>query len=365
MPWPRRSSSAAKTKVECGRLYFCTSAGGFAEHVVPLDESSARTPPLAVAETIGDAIGRPFLPAAPADGQCQWCDYRAVCGPYEEQRTARKPKGKPRAAPDAAGDAMTDLADAEARRRILTDFGTTLFVEAAAGTGKTTVLVGRIVALDSRRGEHARPHRRGDLHREGGRRDEAAAAHRDRDARGRTPTPRSRARLERALSELELARIGTIHAFCGDLLRERPVEAGDRSAASRLPPRTKRRNWRTRRSSAGSRRRSPTRLKASRRILRRRSKRQRPRDALATRWAALIEHRDFPALATRPIRSDGRDRRFVGAAGRASERWRAESSWPDDYLARNLAEIARFVARERPRRSGARPRLRRSRSVAA
>jgi ATP-dependent exoDNAse (exonuclease V) beta subunit len=29
------------------------------------------------------------------------------------------------------------LADAQARRRVLTDFGTTLFVEAAAGTGKT------------------------------------------------------------------------------------------------------------------------------------------------------------------------------------------------------------------------------------
>ena len=39
------------------------------------------------------------------------------------------------------------LADAQARRRVLTDFGTTLFVEAAAGTGKTSVLVGRIVAL--------------------------------------------------------------------------------------------------------------------------------------------------------------------------------------------------------------------------
>jgi ATP-dependent helicase/nuclease subunit A len=41
------------------------------------------------------------------------------------------------------------LADAAARRRILTDFETTLFVEAAAGTGKTTALVGRIVALIS------------------------------------------------------------------------------------------------------------------------------------------------------------------------------------------------------------------------
>src|SRR5690242_9656690 len=41
------------------------------------------------------------------------------------------------------------LADADARRRILTDFEATLFVEAAAGTGKTTALVGRIVALIS------------------------------------------------------------------------------------------------------------------------------------------------------------------------------------------------------------------------
>ena len=42
---------------------------------------------------------------------------------------------------------MTDLVDAEARRRIREEFGATLFVEAAAGTGKTTALVGRIVGL--------------------------------------------------------------------------------------------------------------------------------------------------------------------------------------------------------------------------
>jgi ATP-dependent helicase/nuclease subunit A len=42
---------------------------------------------------------------------------------------------------------MTDLPDTEARRRILTEFGTSFFVEAAAGTGKTTGLVGRIVGL--------------------------------------------------------------------------------------------------------------------------------------------------------------------------------------------------------------------------
>ena len=33
-----------------------------------------------------------------------------------------------------------------------------------------------------------------------------------------------RARLDAALAELEVARIGTIHALCGELLRERPVE---------------------------------------------------------------------------------------------------------------------------------------------
>jgi ATP-dependent helicase/nuclease subunit A len=44
---------------------------------------------------------------------------------------------------------VTDLVDAEARRRIREDFGATLFVEAAAGTGKTTALVGRIIGLIS------------------------------------------------------------------------------------------------------------------------------------------------------------------------------------------------------------------------
>src|SRR5215470_1027886 len=119
------------------------------------------------------------------------------------------------------------LADAEARRRILTDFGTTLFVEAAAGTGKTTALVGRIVALicegvstldrvvavtftEKAAGE-MKLRLRAEIER--ARNAEDLSAERS-------------ARLAKALSQLELARIGTIHGFCGDLLRERPVEAG-------------------------------------------------------------------------------------------------------------------------------------------
>jgi ATP-dependent helicase/nuclease subunit B len=80
-----------QAKVSSGRLYFCTSAGGFAELVVPLDDR-ARTAAVQVAETIGEAVALPFLPAAPAKDECALCDYRPVCGPHEERRLARKAK---------------------------------------------------------------------------------------------------------------------------------------------------------------------------------------------------------------------------------------------------------------------------------
>lgn len=76
-------------RVDSGRLYYCTSAGGFEERDVPLD-AEARRSAAVVAEVIGQALGEPFLPAAPAKDACRWCDYASVCGPYEELRTARK-----------------------------------------------------------------------------------------------------------------------------------------------------------------------------------------------------------------------------------------------------------------------------------
>jgi hypothetical protein len=81
-----------QAKVTAGRLYFCTSTGGFAEHVVPIDGQS-RDAAVGIAEAIGDAVAGPFLPAAPEKQQCDRCDYRVVCGPYEELRAARKPQG--------------------------------------------------------------------------------------------------------------------------------------------------------------------------------------------------------------------------------------------------------------------------------
>ncbi|WP_419697320.1 PD-(D/E)XK nuclease family protein (plasmid) [Mesorhizobium muleiense] len=83
---------AARAQVTCGRLYFCTSTGGFVEHVVLLTER-ARDAAQQVAEAVGEAVAQPFLPAAPDKGQCDLCDYRVVCGPHEERRTARKPQG--------------------------------------------------------------------------------------------------------------------------------------------------------------------------------------------------------------------------------------------------------------------------------
>jgi ATP-dependent helicase/nuclease subunit B len=82
---------AGQARISSGRLYFCTSAGGFAEQVVLLDER-ARAVAGEVAEAIGDAIAHPFLPAAPDKRQCDRCDFRVVCGPYEERRVARKPR---------------------------------------------------------------------------------------------------------------------------------------------------------------------------------------------------------------------------------------------------------------------------------
>jgi ATP-dependent helicase/nuclease subunit B len=83
--------------VEAGRLYYCTADGGYTERVVPLD-GEARASAETVTSVIGRALSAGFLPAAPAQGACRWCDYRRVCGPYEEVRTPRKP-----------GDRLRDL----------------------------------------------------------------------------------------------------------------------------------------------------------------------------------------------------------------------------------------------------------------
>ncbi|HSR68975.1 MAG TPA: UvrD-helicase domain-containing protein [Acidobacteriota bacterium] len=115
--------------------------------------------------------------------------------------------------------------DEQARHRIRTSLRESLVVEAAAGTGKTTVLVERIVAM---------------LQKGQGRVERLAAVTFTRKAAGElklrlrqqldqarrgSQDDDERQRLEEAMSHLEEARIGTIHSFCAEILRERPVEA--------------------------------------------------------------------------------------------------------------------------------------------
>jgi ATP-dependent helicase/nuclease subunit B len=75
--------------VEGGRLHYGTSAGEFKEVLVALDRR-ARAAADQVAGALREALDRGFLPAAPKKDECRYCDYRPVCGPWEEERTRRK-----------------------------------------------------------------------------------------------------------------------------------------------------------------------------------------------------------------------------------------------------------------------------------
>ena len=77
--------------IDGGNLYYCTSVGGYSRFDIPLDEE-ARESAKVVADTLGAALTEGFLPAAPGEDECKWCDYAVVCGPYEEARTKHKPK---------------------------------------------------------------------------------------------------------------------------------------------------------------------------------------------------------------------------------------------------------------------------------
>ena len=92
-------------RVEAGRLYYCTSTGGYEERVVELNtklqnsdgeatNKTARDVAGEVVEIIGGALADAFFPAAPDQGECDWCDYRMVCGPHEELRAGRKPAAR-------------------------------------------------------------------------------------------------------------------------------------------------------------------------------------------------------------------------------------------------------------------------------
>ena len=79
--------------VTSGRLFYCTAPGGFAEHEIPLNEAN-RHLGLEALEIIDRAIELGFLPPAPAERACSWCDFRVVCGPHERERVRVKSADK-------------------------------------------------------------------------------------------------------------------------------------------------------------------------------------------------------------------------------------------------------------------------------
>jgi ATP-dependent helicase/nuclease subunit A len=116
--------------------------------------------------------------------------------------------------------------DMAARQRIAMSLGETLFVEAGAGTGKTTSLVSRIVSL-VRTGNNIAGIAAITF-------TEAAASElRDRvrrkleeEANRPSNSLAERELFLKAARELDDASIQTLHSFAGALLRERPLEAG-------------------------------------------------------------------------------------------------------------------------------------------
>jgi ATP-dependent helicase/nuclease subunit A len=131
--------------------------------------------------------------------------------------------------PSQPEGATAELPDAEARRRIAEDLSTNLIVEAGAGAGKTTEMVRRMVAL-VRSGIANVDHIAAVTFTR-----KAAAELRERfqtalerELRAALQTGDTAAseRLDAGLRGIDRAFLGTIHAFCARLLRERPLEAG-------------------------------------------------------------------------------------------------------------------------------------------
>jgi ATP-dependent helicase/nuclease subunit A len=276
--------------------------------------------------------------------------------PLEPTRSSVVPPADTAAPEVAPREAEPPLADQSQRDLIRHALDDTLVVEASAGTGKTTELVRRMIAvLEAGRAELDRmvavtftDPAAGELKLrlraaiEEARLDPARSAS-------------SRERLVAALPKLEEARIGTIHSFCADLLRERPVEARvdprfevspDHAAAAlferaftrwfegqleRPAPGVQRILCRWKREPMfGGRRRD-----------------EGPRGLLRKAAWQLVGRRDFPA----PWRhSQGFDR--DGEINAILEEMESLAEWaprgnPDDYFVKSLTELSRHVGEVR------------------
>jgi ATP-dependent exoDNAse (exonuclease V) beta subunit len=238
------------------------------------------------------------------------------------------------------------LVDRIARERIASDLDTTLVVEAAAGTGKTTALVNRIVSI-LRAGRTSLDRIVAVTFTEKAAGEMKLRLRTELDkARHQSTDGRERQNLSAALEALEIAHINTIHGFCADLLRERPVAAGldpafevlDEAGADALLREAFRLWFERALSEPGP---------ALRRVLRRRNWRREqttPREDLLKACRSLIENRDFGTPWTKPafdrVRAldDLIDQfRVLGDLGRLASR-------PSDPLAQSLRSFDSWIA---------------------
>ena len=129
--------------------------------------------------------------------------------------------------------------DSLSRNRIISEINTNFFVEAGAGSGKTTMLVSRMVAMveagidigricaitftKAAAGEFYDRFQRALIERSN-----PAFVWKDKGFAGQLPAPtdETRARCEKALQNIDLCFMGTIDSFCGMVLSEHPSEAG-------------------------------------------------------------------------------------------------------------------------------------------
>ncbi len=240
------------------------------------------------------------------------------------------------------------LADQSVRDRIVGGLDVTMVVEAAAGTGKTTELVRRIVAVvasgrttfDKIVAVTFTEKAAGEL--------KLRVREQIEERRRNSTDNAERVRLDGALEKLEEARISTIHSFCRDLLQERPVEAGVDPLFEVAPQdeadvilRVAFERW------------FEEALRAPGPGLRRMLARaDNNREETPTGWLfnaaiELSQWRDFPAQWTRPafereaeLESSFAEMRAIGDL--------ADLGSPEDWLYESLAKI-RLVAREAAR----------------
>ncbi|MEE9277368.1 MAG: UvrD-helicase domain-containing protein [Dehalococcoidia bacterium] len=123
------------------------------------------------------------------------------------------------------GAGRRDPPDQRVRDGAIRDLDTSIFLQAGAGTGKTSVLVGRLIEV-VRTGRAELRETVAITFTE-----KAAGELRDRVRRElyhalQSADAAEAARLRRAIAQVDSAHIETIHAFASSLLRERPLDAG-------------------------------------------------------------------------------------------------------------------------------------------